>query len=81
MVEIRSDLGDFFVFDPETELISKNGVIVPYSEYQPVFVRNSINNDSILPTFVGILNKSNNTIISSNGNVNKLIDSDNEIDI
>lgn len=81
MIEIYSKKGDFFVFDPETELISKNGTIVPYSEYQPVYVRNQVEDGEVPPTFIGILDKSNNSIITTTGNVNRLINSDNEVDI
>lgn len=73
MIEIYSKLNkDFYVFDQETELISMNGVIVPYSEYQPVYVRNGIEEGSIPPTFIGILDVKDNSIITLSGKVNKL---------
>ena len=81
MIDIISRRGDRFVFDEDTELISMNGVIVPYSKYQPVYVRNEIKDGSVPPSFIGILNVSNNEIITLNGNVSKLISDDNEIDI
>lgn len=73
MIEIYSKLNkDFYVFDQETELISMNGVIVPYSEYQPVYVRNGIEEGSTPPTFIGILDVKNNSIITLSGKVNNL---------
>lgn len=80
MIEIYSKKGDFFVFDPETELISVNGTIVPYSEYQPVYVRSEAIDGNIPPVFVGILDKTNNSIITTTGNVNKLTN-ENDINI
>lgn len=79
MIEIKSNSGDYFVFDPDTELISKNGVIVPYSEYQPAYVRNGVDENDNLPTFAGVMDVSNNTIITLNGFTHKLINNDNEI--
>lgn len=79
MIEILSEKGDFFTFDPETELISMNGVIVPYTEYQPVYVRQTIVDGSVPPMFIGVLNKTNNTVINVNGTINKLISDDSEI--
>lgn len=78
MIEINSTSG-FFVFDPETELISKNGMIVPYSEYQPVYIRSSIVDGDSLPIFSGILDKKSNSIITTTGIVNKLINNENDI--
>lgn len=75
MVEIYNKINkDFYVFDPDTELISVNGVIVPYNEYQPVYSRNGIEDGSIPPTFIGILDKKSNSIITLSGKVNKLSD-------
>lgn len=68
-----------FQFDPDTELISKNGEIVPYSDYQPVYVRNGVEEGDNLPTFVGVLDKGSNSIVTLKGNINKLVDNDNDI--
>lgn len=81
MINIISRKGDKFVFDEDTELISMNGVIVPYSDYQPVYVRNEIREGNIPPSFIGILNVGANEIITLNGNINKLINDESEIDI
>lgn len=80
MIEIRSQKGDFIVYDQDTEFISINGLIVPYSEYQPVYVRNGEDKDNP-PSFVGVLDKRSNSIITTTGRINKLISNDNEVTI
>lgn len=81
MIEIISKSGDKFSFDPETELIHKNGVIMPYSEYQPAYVRNGIAEDNNVPTFAGVIDVAKNVITTLNGFTHKLIHDDNEIKI
>lgn len=81
MIEISSTKGDYFVFDPDTELISMNGVIVPFNEYQPVYTRNGVTEGDIPPSFIGIWDLAGNSIITISGKIHKLISSDNEIDI
>lgn len=79
ITNINSIDGHSYTFDSDTELISKDGVIVPYSEYQPVYVM--IDNDEVPPIFSGILSKLESVIITPTGRVNKIINSTNEIKI
>ena len=79
ITNINSIDGHSYTFDSDTELISKDGVIVPYSEYQPVYVM--IDNDEVPPIFSGILSKLDSVIITPTGRINKIINSTNEIKI
>ena len=79
ITNINSIDGHSYTFDSDTELISKDGVIVPYSEYQPVYVM--IDNDEEPPIFSGILSKLESVIITPTGRINKIINSTNEIKI
>lgn len=79
ITNINSIDGHSYTFDSDTELISKDGVIVPYSEYQPVYVM--IDNDEVPPIFSGILSKLESVIITPTGRINKIINSTNEIKI
>lgn len=78
MIEINNSNGEFFVFDPDTELISRNGVIVPFSEYQPVYTRNGVVDGDIPPSFIGIWDLAKNTITTISGKIHKL---SNEADV
>ena len=79
ITNINSIDGHSYTFDSDTELISKDGVIVPYSEYQPVYIMTG--NDEVPPIFSGILSKLDSVIITPTGRINKIINSTNEIKI
>ena len=65
--------GDYFEYNPENGLISKNNTIVSGSDYEPVFA--TYPDNSAPPIFVGILFKKEDSVLSMNGNLRKTIDS------
>lgn len=81
ITNINSIDGHSYTFDSDTELISRDGVIMPYSEYQPVYIMAGSKEDNIPPIFSGILSKLENVIITPTGRINKIIKDTNEIRI
>lgn len=72
IINIQSVLGDSFQFNTETELILKNGVVVPRSDYEPVFLNHP--DKKTPPDLSGILIVKENKIMSRSGNINPIID-------
>lgn len=81
IITINTIDGHSFTFDDSTELISRDGVIVPYSDYQPVYIKAGKKEELIPPIFSGILSKKENLIITPTGKINKVIKDTNEIKI
>jgi hypothetical protein len=77
MITIHSKSGDVFSFDEVTEFIAKNGEIYSSTEYEPCYVRNG-SSPEIAPTFIGILDKIRNVVITRNGRSNRVVPSDEE---
>lgn len=74
--EISAKDGNFYTYNGEMELVTKNGSIVPWSEYEPVFTRDGRDSGGLPPVFIGILDKMNHRMISVNGNVNNITNID-----
>lgn len=67
-IEISSQAGDYYTYDPETDFITKNGFIVSSQIYQPLF---ALSDENTGPVFSGIWNKNDGTIISVTGKINQ----------
>ena len=68
---IKDNSGNVYVYDPNTEEITLNGVAVSDKDYEPVFI-NSTSSDETPPIFSGILLKKLRKIIGLNGKINSL---------
>ena len=71
MIDIYTTTGERYSFDEDTERIFKDGKLLPSSIAEPVY--QGLQDDNV-PTFAGILLKNIDSILSSNGNINKLTD-------
>ncbi len=71
-INIQSSSGDLFQFNTETELILKNGVVVPRSDYEPVFLNHP--DKKTPPELSGILFVREKKIMSRSGNINPITD-------
>lgn len=65
--------GNIYEYNQENGLISRNDVILPGADYEPVFV--SYPDNSEPPIFVGILSRRTGTVLSMSGKTNKIINS------
>ena len=72
MIRIYTKNGDTYEFDPSNEFIYRNGVIVPRSDFEPVFMNHSDSNTP--PSLSGILITRENKVISLSGNINLIVD-------
>jgi hypothetical protein len=79
--EIYGQNNHYYTFDHDTELITMDGVIVPYREYQPVYSRAVMEDSNVPPTFMGIMDVLNNKVINTSGKVSTLVNDSNEITI
>lgn len=68
-MKIVENGGSIFEYTEENGLISKDGVIVSGSEYEPVFTRDNEGK----PLFCGILFKFSNKFLSLSGNKSSLV--------
>lgn len=69
MIDIYTQKGDLWRFDPDTKRLFLNSTVVPDTVAIPIY----INVDkSVPPEFSGIYHKPTNTIISVSGNINKI---------
>lgn len=75
MIRIHTKSGDLFTYDEETEFISKNGEIYSTRYYEPCYVKNGTSVDNVPPTFIGILDKTKNVMITLSGNLNPVAQS------
>lgn len=71
-IDIQTVKGDLFQFDTDTELIYRNGSVVPRTDYEPVFLNHI--NPNVPPTLSGILIVKENKVISKSGRINQLVD-------
>jgi len=62
--------GERYSFDPETQRIFKDGVLLPSTEVEPIY--SSVGEDD--PKFSGILLKATGSILTLSGNVNPVSD-------
>lgn len=72
-MKIQTAEGDIYEYNPKTELISLNGVIVRGDDYEPAFTLST--NPDVPPTFSGILLKKSKKIIGLSGKISGLVDS------
>lgn len=73
MIDIVTIKGEKYSFDPDTQRIFKDGILVPSYKAEPVF-SNTTEKDE-LPRFSGILLKDINSILSLSGKINPITDS------
>ena len=73
MIEIVTLKGERYSFDPDTQRIFKDGILIPDSEAEPVFSEL----ESGEPEFSGIYLKKTNQIVSRSGKVNTIVDPNN----
>lgn len=69
MIDIVSFKGELYRFDPDTERIFKDGVLLDPSEAEPVY-----SNVNRSPEFAGIELKNINSILSRSGKINEITD-------
>lgn len=68
MVNITSFKGEQYSFDQSTNRIFKDGILVPYSQAEPVYTK--LQGDDAAPEFSGILLKTINSILTLSGKLN-----------
>ena len=71
-VTIIDKEGNRFVYDPKTEAVSLNDVVMSTEDYEPVFI-NSTTDDETPPIFSGIFLKKIGKILGLNGKVNSVV--------
>ena len=72
IISITDKEGNRFDYDPQTESISLNDVIMSSLDYEPVFI-NSTTDDETPPIFSGIFMKKLGKILGLNGKVNRVV--------
>jgi len=65
MTEIIGKDGSTYQYRPELGMIVKDGVIMPTTEYEPLYIPGSIE-------FCGVLNKVSGQIISMTGDIGNI---------
>ncbi len=73
MIDIATLTGERYSFDPDTQRIFKNDILVPTTDAEPVFSEM----ESGQPEFSGIFLKRLNKIISRSGKINTITDPNN----
>lgn len=71
-VTIVDNEGNRYVYDPKTEAVSLNDVIMSTSDYEPVFI-NSTTSDDTPPIFSGVFLKKLGKILGLNGKINRVV--------
>ena len=74
-IDIYRDNGSVYSFEEETGFIKKDGLIMPSTSVQPVFIQPS--NEDIPPQLSGLWLKNENKIICRSGKISPLVDSKN----
>jgi len=69
MTEIYTIKGEKYSFDPETERIFKDGVLLGIEQVEPIYSKNTEDN---APRFSGIYLKDINSILSLSGKINPI---------
>ena len=64
MIEIITQKGERYTFDPSTQRIFRDQVFIPKTEVEPIY---SGNGDDGEPVFAGLYLKGKNSIITLNG--------------
>ena len=73
MIDIATLTGERYSFDPDTQRIFKNDILVPTSEAEPVFSEMGEGQ----PEFSGIFLKKLGKVISRSGKINSITDPNN----
>jgi len=72
MINILTEKGENFSFDPSTERIFKDGMLMSSVNVEPIY--SNANDKESTPKFAGILLKDVNSIVSLSGKINKVTD-------
>lgn len=72
MIDIFSSRGELYRFDESSQIIYKDGFVVPKSEAEPVFGGNGF--EDTVPEFSGIWIKATNSILTRSGKINPITD-------
>ncbi len=73
MIDILTLTGERYSFDPDTQRIFKNDILIPDTEAEPVFSEL----ESGQPEFSGIYLKRLNKVVSRSGKINTITDLNN----
>ena len=73
MIDIVTLTGERYSFDPDTQRICKNDILVPSTEAEPVFSEM----ESGQPEFSGIYLKKTGRVVSRSGKINTVTDPNN----
>lgn len=73
MIDILTLTGERYSFDPDTQRIFKNDILIPDTEAEPVFSEL----ESGQPEFSGIYLKRLNKVVSRSGKINTITDPNN----
>lgn len=73
MIDILTLTGERYSFDPDTQRIFKNDILIPDTEAEPVFSEL----ESGQPEFSGIYLKRLNKVVSRSGKINTVTDPNN----
>lgn len=73
MIDILTLTGERYSFDPDTQRIFKNAILIPDTEAEPVFSEL----ESGQPEFSGIYLKRLNKVVSRSGKINTITDPNN----
>ena len=69
MIEIVTQRGEVYSFDPDTQRVFKGQMFVPRTEIEPVY---SGSDDEGIPEFAGLYLKGKGSILTKNGVEKKL---------
>lgn len=72
MIEIVTLKGEKYSFDPRTERIFKDGLVLPSTEAEPLY--SNVTDPNSPPKFSGLLLKTTNSILSLSGKINPVTD-------
>lgn len=71
MIDIVTKKGEKYSFDPKTERLFKDGVLIPKATIEPVYCGNGKDSE---PVFAGLFVKASNSIITKTGNKKPIVD-------
>lgn len=71
MIDIITFKGEHYSFDPDTQRIFKDGILLSSTQVEPVF--SNVSDDSI-PVFSGLHLKDTDSILSLSGKINPVTD-------
>lgn len=71
MIDIATIKGELYSYDPDTLRIFCDGKLLSSAKVEPVY---SLNDNTEMPEFAGILLKDTGNILSRSGKINKITD-------